>query len=124
MTTLAKRKKILVIEDEASIRAILKEFLLDLGVEVHEAEDGAIGYMKYKKASYDLLIVDVTMPKVSGVDLVKNIRSTDEAAKILMLTSCADKEIIQELVQLGIQGWVLKPFDEQAFKSKIEKLLA
>ncbi len=124
MGKISKRKKILVIEDESSIRAILKEFLLDLGAEVHEAEDGAIGYMKYKKVSYDLLIVDVTMPKVSGVDLVKNIRSTDGAAKILMLTSCADKEIIQELVQIGIQGWVLKPFDEEVFKSKITKLLA
>lgn len=113
----------MVIEDEAPIRSILKEYLLDLGVEVHEAEDGSIGYLKYKKVVYDLLIVDVTMPKLSGVDLVKNIRSTDENTKILMLTSCADKDVIQELVLAGIQGWILKPFDEESLKAKVEKLL-
>lgn len=123
MQALTKRKKVLIIEDEASIRAIIKEYLIDLGVEAHEAEDGALGYLKYKKVPYDLLLVDVTMPKVTGVDLVKNIRANDEETKIVMLTSCADKEVIQELVTVGIQGWILKPFDEAAFRSKLEKIL-
>ena len=124
MVTLSKRKKILIVEDEVSIREILKEFLIDLGAEIHEAEDGAVGYLKYKKVKYDLLIIDVTMPKVSGPELIRNIRSVDQKTKILMLTSCADKEVIQDVVLLGIQGWILKPFDEEALKVKVEKLLS
>jgi len=123
MTLFPNRKKILIIEDEASVREILKEFLSDFGFEIHEAENGSVGYFKYKKVEYDLLIIDITMPKISGADLVRNIRTVDKNIKILMLTSCAEKDVIKDLVILGIQGWILKPFEEEAFKEKVLKIL-
>ena len=116
-------KKVLVVDDEPCIRDLLKEILFELGIDAHEACDGSDALGKYKRLKYDLLLVDVKMPKMSGIELVKLIRKQDDKTKIIMVTSCSEKGIIEELVPLKIQGWFLKPFDLDLFKDKIGKTL-
>ncbi len=116
-------KKVLVVDDEPCIRDLLKEILFELGIDAHEACNGSEALAKYKRLKYDLLLVDIKMPKTSGIELVKSIREHDDKTKIIMVTSCAEKSVIKELAPLKIQGWFLKPFDLDLFKEKVGKAL-
>lgn len=118
------RKKVLIVDDEPSIRKLIKAYLYYSGAEFYEARDGATGYLKFKNIKFDLLIIDVTMPKVSGPELIRTIRTVDKDIKILMLTSCAEKEVIEKVKDYGIQGWIIKPFTEETLKSKFDKLIS
>lgn len=116
-------KKVLIVDDEPCIRDLIKEVLNELEIDAHEACNGSEALSKYKKLKYDLLLVDIKMPKMSGIELVKSIRAQDDKTKIIMVTSCSDKDTIQEFVPLKIQGWFLKPFNLDLFKDKIGKAL-
>ena len=114
--------KILVIDDEPDIRSLLKEHLMELGHVVHEAEDGGVGFMKFKKMEYDLVICDVNMPKMTGYEVVEAIRQCNKKIKIVMLTACGGEDLVKKIVALGISGYMLKPFDFEKVKARLEKI--
>jgi two-component system, chemotaxis family, chemotaxis protein CheY len=119
--------KILVIDDFATMRRIIKNILKQLGYnDVDEADDGSTGLSKLKSAKFDFVITDWNMPNMSGLDLVKAIRSDDDlkTMPILMVTAEAMKENIIEAVKSGVNNYVVKPFTAEVMKEKMDKIFS
>lgn len=118
--------KILCVDDFATMRRILKNILKQLGFNnITEADDGTTALEELKKSNYDLIISDWNMPKMTGLELLKTVRSTPEFKDIpfLMVTAEAQKQNVIEAVQAGVSNYVVKPFTAEAIAEKLQKIL-
>jgi len=117
--------KILVVDDFSTMRRIVKNLLKDLGfTNTVEADDGKTALPKLQAGGIDFLITDWNMPGMTGIDLLKAVRSDAELANIpvLMVTAEAKREQIILAAQAGVNGYVIKPFTAATLKEKIEKI--
>ena len=103
-------KKILIIEDEKKIRRFLQLELEHEGYSVHTAEDGAEGFEKFQKDYYDIILLDLMLPKLSGEEVCRKIREVSEIP-IIILT--AKDQILNkvELLDMGADDYLTKPFE-------------
>jgi len=115
-------ERVLVVEDEQDIREIIKEFLEDSGYEVTIAVDGLDGVDKFKEKEYDLLILDIMMPKIDGFVLCEMIRKESEVP-IIMLTALDGEEEQIKGFDLKIDDYVTKPFSIQLLLKRVENVL-
>lgn len=115
--------KILIVEDEPNMRLGLKDNLEFEGFEVEVAEDGEIGLKKILDNNYDLVIMDVMMPKMSGFDVCKNVRKAGVATPIILLTAKGE-EIDKVLgLELGADDYVTKPFSLRELLARVKAIL-
>ena len=116
------KMKILVVDNFATMRKIMRNILKQLDfTNVEDADDGATAIEKLKADNYDFVITDWNMPQVTGLELLKTIR-TDEKTKgipVLMVTAEADKD---NVVQAGVNDYVVKPFTADVLKDKIDRI--
>lgn len=112
--------RVLYIEDEDGVRKRVANALGYYVKEVCEAGDGQEGYELFLEESFDIIICDIQMPRLSGIDLVKKIRQKDIAIPIIMLTAHSNEEYLLELVNLQIQAFVLKPVDIETLLERID----
>jgi two-component system alkaline phosphatase synthesis response regulator PhoP len=117
------RESILVVEDEAALRTTLTVRLRSEGYVVNTAADGKEGYDKAIKIPYDLMILDIMLPFLNGLDLCRDIRKAGLATPVLLLT--ARNQIVDKVVglKLGADDYVTKPFDAAELVARIEALL-
>lgn len=121
-------KKILVVEDDPVNQTILLDFLAANGFETIGASSGPEGIERFDRDAPDLLLVDVQLPRKSGFELVREIRSrpTGEATPILMMSAVYnDHDQSNRTVQLGIlaNGYLNKPFDLKNLLAQVRQLL-
>lgn len=117
--------KILIVDDFATMRRIMKNILKQIGfTNIVEADDGTTALEELKKTTVDLIISDWNMPKMTGLDLLKSVRSTDGLKEIpfLMVTAEAQKQNVIDAVQAGVTNYVVKPFTAEAISEKLEKI--
>ena len=105
--------KILIIEDEEPIRRVLVRILTDedSSFEIHEASDGKKGLDLIKNDSYDLVLCDIKMPKVDGIELLQRTRKTSSTVPFIMLTGHGNIETAVESMKLGAYDFISKPPD-------------
>ena len=105
--------KILIIEDEEPIRRVLVRILSDedSGFEIHEASDGKKGIDLIKKESFDLVLCDIKMPKIDGIELLQRTRKTNTSLPFIMLTGHGNIETAVESMKLGAYDFISKPPD-------------
>jgi len=115
--------RILTVDDSRSIRMIVSKALGELGFEMGEADDGNAGLKKLQEGSYDLVVLDVTMPNLDGPGMLAKMRESGDKTPVVMLTSESKTSIIAALMKLGIQDYVLKPFKGDELKIKVLKAL-
>ncbi|PYN31604.1 MAG: hypothetical protein DMD98_16145 [Candidatus Rokuibacteriota bacterium] len=118
--------KILLIDDSATMRRIIRSHLATMGFDaVVEAHDGEQALAKLASEAVDLVITDWAMPSMSGPDLVRAIRSSPTHGKlpVLMITGIAQKEDILQAIEAGVNGYIVKPFEPQTLKEKIQELV-
>lgn len=115
-------KKILVIEDEKGIRSVIKDYLMMHQYSVTEASDGFMGLKLFNRENYDLVIVDIMMPKIDGWSVVREIRKTSKVP-IIILT--ARSEEYDELMgfELEADDYIHKPFKPQILIARVKRLL-
>ena len=117
--------KILVVDDFATMRRIVKNLLRDLGfTNTHEADDGQTAWPMLQNGTFDFVVTDWNMPGMTGMQLLKKIRA-DEKLKtipVLIVTAEAKRDQIIAAAQAGVNGYVVKPFTASALKEKIEKI--
>jgi len=104
-------KKILLVEDDAFVRDIYTRELSKGGYELDTAEDGMEGIEKAKATKYDLILLDIMLPKKTGIDVLKDIRVPVSASKdssVYLLTNLGQGSIIKEAMDIGAQGYLLK----------------
>lgn len=119
--------KFLVVDDFATMRKIIVNLLRDFGItDVWEADDGSSALPMLQNTDFDFVITDYDMPNVSGIDLLKSIRSDkkNKDIPVLIVTADAKRERIFEAVEAGVNGYIVKPFTGDILKTKIDKVLS
>jgi len=115
--------RILLLEDEYSLRISIEEFLSDLGYEVDGFMDGFEAYSGIYDKSYDLLLLDVNVPSLSGFELLKKLRLDDINIPAIFLTSLTDIIDLKEGYKRGCCDYVRKPFDLEELEVRIDQAL-
>ena len=113
---------ILVVEDEYDIRELLKEFLTEAGYDVVTAEDGLEALEKFKSFNYNLIILDIMLPKIDGYVLCEIIRK-ESNVPIIMLTALDSEENQLKGFDLNIDDYITKPFSMKVFLKRVEAVL-
>jgi len=117
-------KRVLVVDDAAFMRMMLKDILTKNGFEiVGEAENGAVGVAAFQKLSPDIVTMDITMPEMNGIDAVKAIKTLDAAAKIVMVSAMGQQSMVIEAIQAGASDFIVKPFQPERVIDALRKVL-
>lgn len=117
--------KILIVDDFATIRRILKTILKQIGfTNIIQADDGTTALEELKKTAVDLIISDWNMPKMTGLDLLNYVRSTDGLREVpfLMVTAEGQKQNVMDAIKAGVTNYVVKPFSAETITEKLEEI--
>jgi two-component system chemotaxis response regulator CheY len=117
--------KILVVDDMSTMRRIVKNIMKQLGfANVEEAENGQEALAKLRAETFGFIISDWNMPVMTGIDLLRAVRSDDKlkAIPLLMVTAEAQKENLVEAIQAGVSNYIVKPFTAEVLQEKMNKI--
>lgn len=118
-------KKVLVIDDNDAITVTVTFILRSLGYKVLSASDGQEGLKIFKMESPDVILLDYDLPKLHGSEVLKKVREDAELGNtpVIMLTGNADEQIVKRLITMGVQNYILKPFEQQSLVAKVESVV-
>jgi len=116
-------KLILVVDDEEDIREIVSEYLQGLGYEVMEATDGEEALFKCSQQRFDLVITDIRMPKMNGLDLLNALKAGDGERPVVLMTGYDLSKPDVDNLHYKADGYVLKPFNLDKMRQQVESLL-
>ena len=118
-------KKILAVDDSLSIRKSLSFILGNEGYEVVEAEDGVEALEKAQAEKFSLVITDINMPRMDGIELTKQLRQTQgyKFTPIIALTTENQQDKMQEGKAAGATGWIVKPFTAEKLLAVVKKIV-
>lgn len=114
--------KILIVEDEAKVAEVLKRGLTEAGYEAEVAYDGMIGLRLAQGGGYDLILLDVNLPLLNGLELCKRLREQDELTPVLMLTALGMSDDIVAGLEAGADDYMPKPFKFNELYARIKAL--
>lgn len=115
---------VLIVDDSRTSRRILREILEEAGhIVVGESLDGEDGYLKYKGLKPDLVTMDITMPKMDGIEALQLIKKADAEAKVIMITAAGQKEKMIQAIRYGAAEFISKPYETEEVKLVIDKVL-
>ena len=103
--------KILVVDDEVEVVRLLKDFLTSKGYEVHTALNGTEAIALVKEVKPDIVLLDIIMPGISGIDTLKEIKKIDPTTAVIMITAVIDEELANRAVKLGAFDYITKPIN-------------
>jgi two-component system chemotaxis response regulator CheY len=121
-----KKMKILVVDDFATMRKVIRNLLKRSGYEnITEAEDGVAAMNVLKSTKIDFVISDWNMPNMTGIELLRAVRSDNElcATPFLMVTAESLRDNVVEAVKAGVSNYIVKPFTAEVLGEKIDKIL-
>jgi len=116
--------RILVADDLSFMRMVQREILQDKGYDVvGEAADGLEAVDKYKQLRPDIIILDITMPHMNGLEAMRKIFEFDKNAKIIICSALGQQQLIVEAIKAGVRDFIVKPFKAERVISAIEKAM-
>ena len=115
--------RILVVEDDNTLRSLINAFLMDGEHEVHLAENGQVARAQLKLNEYDLIILDWMLPDLTGIEICQAYRTRGGKAPIMMLTSRSDKYDKATGLDAGADDYMVKPFEQVEFQARVRALL-
>jgi two-component system chemotaxis response regulator CheY len=115
--------KVLVVDDASFMRMRMSKLLTENNFEVHEAENGLDAFNKYKEGQYDLVIMDITMPVMDGIEAVQKIVEYDPEAKVIMCSALGQQQMVIEALQAGAKDFIVKPFQPDRIMESIKRVL-
>ena len=115
-------QNVLICDDAAFMRMMIKNVLTKGGYNVvGEAENGAKAVEKYKELSPDLVLMDITMPEMDGIQALKEIKKIDGGAKVIMCSAMGQQAMVVESIQAGAKDFIVKPFQEDRVLEAVKK---
>ena len=121
---MAEKSRILVVDDEEALRTVLSSELSSGGYDVTTASDGDEAIASVKNKKFDLVLLDIKMPKVDGFEVLKFIKKNFPAIRVIMLTGFADLKNAIESKKHGAEDFVSKPYDLVDLLTTIERVLS
>ncbi len=115
--------RVLFVEDEESIRISLKETIGDEFERFSIAKDGKEGLEKFSNDKYDLVISDISMPKMSGLEMVAEIKKISKNIPIILLTAYSEKEKLLQAIDIGVTKYLIKPIDPEELLETISDII-
>ena len=116
-------KRVLVADDASFMRQMIRDIIEPEGYEVvGEASDGVEVVEKFKELQPDMVMMDIVMPKRSGIDAVKAIKSEDPNANIVMCSALGQETLVMEAIQAGAKDFIVKPFKPDAVVGTLKKV--
>ncbi|MCI9139662.1 response regulator [bacterium 1XD42-8] len=117
-------KKILICDDAAFMRMMIKDILTKNGYEVAgEAENGAKAVEKYNELKPDLVLMDITMPEMDGIQALKKIKEVDGGALVIMCSAMGQQAMVIESIQSGAKDFIVKPFQADRVIEAVKKVI-
>ena len=117
-------KRILLVDDAAFMRKMIKDTLSKNGYsDLHEAVDGADAVEKYSELKPDLVIMDITMPNMDGLEALKAIRAKDGGANIVMCSAMGQESMVMDAVRSGAKDFIVKPFKAERVIKTVTSIL-
>jgi len=117
-------KTILLVDDAAFMRMMLKDILTKNGYNVvGEAENGVKAIEKFKELKPNLVIMDITMPEMDGINAAKGIKSVDSGALIIMCSAMGQQAMVIESIQAGARDFIVKPFQADRVLEAVQKVI-
>ena len=117
-------KNILLVDDAAFMRMMLKDILTKNGYNViGEAENGAQAVEKYKELKPNLVVMDITMPEMDGIQAAKAIKAADANALIIMCSAMGQQAMVIEAIQAGAKDFIVKPFQPDRVLEAVKKVI-
>jgi len=104
-------ERILVVDDEVEVCNTLKKFLTSNGYEVYTALDGETAVSKTKEVRPHIVLLDIIMPGMGGIDTLKEIKKVDPAVGVIMVTAVVDEKLAKRALELGAYDYITKPLD-------------
>jgi two-component system chemotaxis response regulator CheY len=117
-------RRVLVADDAAFMRQMIREIIEPEGFAVvGEATDGLEVVESYQKLHPELVMLDIVMPKCSGIDALKRILAADRSARVVMCSALGQESLVQEALQAGARGFIVKPFKPDAVVATLRKVM-
>ena len=114
--------KVLVADDSVTMRTIIRRSLKSIGVEDSvEAADGDQALAEFEPGKFDLVLTDWNMPGKSGLEVTQEIRKLDKNVPIIMVTTEGEKARVLQAIEAGVSDYLVKPFDAETLREKLEK---
>ncbi|HEY2510555.1 MAG TPA: sigma-54 dependent transcriptional regulator [Polyangiaceae bacterium] len=123
MSASKENVRILIVDDEPSARAGLEKLLKQEGYAVATAEDGVQALARFAETAADVVVTDLKMPKMDGVELLKKLREQDESVPVIVCTAFGDVSTAVQAMRAGAQDYLTKPIDFDALAVAIERAL-
>ncbi|WP_102346843.1 response regulator [Bacillus sp. Marseille-P3661] len=116
--------RVLIVDDAKFMRMTLTN-ILQKGMHevVGEGENGRIGVELYNRLKPDIVMLDITMPEMTGIDALKEIKAHDPNAKIIMCSAMGQQKLVVESIESGAKDFIVKPFDESRVLEAISRVL-
>lgn len=117
-------KNILIVDDAAFMRMMIKDILTKNGYNVvGEAENGLKAIEKYNETKPDLILMDITMPEMDGIQALKKIKEMDSSANIIMCSAMGQQAMVIEAIQSGAKDFIVKPFQADRVLEAVKKVV-
>lgn len=117
-------KNILICDDAAFMRMMIKDILTKNGYNViGEAENGVKGIEKYMELHPDLVLMDITMPELGGIEALKGIKQADPSALVIMCSAMGQQAMVIESIQAGAKDFIVKPFQPDRVLEAVKKVI-
>ena len=117
-------KNILICDDAAFMRMMIKDILSKNGYNVAgEAENGAKAVDKYNELKPDLVLMDITMPEMDGIQALKKIKESDPSALVIMCSAMGQQAMVIESIQAGAKDFIVKPFQADRVIEAVKKVV-
>jgi two-component system chemotaxis response regulator CheY len=117
-------KSVLICDDAAFMRMMIKDILTKNGYEIAgEAENGVKAVEKYDETKPDLVLMDITMPEMDGIESLKKIKESDGNANIIMCSAMGQQAMVIEAIQSGAKDFIVKPFQADRVLEAVKKVI-
>lgn len=120
---MGEKKRILVIDDESIVRISCKKILSPEGFDVELASDGYEAIELIKKQTYDIIITDLKMPKMDGLEVLEWIKKNSPSSKVIVITGFSTPEIAEKAIATGATRYLEKPFTPETLLSAVQSVI-